>query len=413
MTDPHTLAAPAPPAAAPLPARLPAAPRSLAGELLPWVLLLAGLALVPVLMGDSDYRMAQFAKYLALAILALGIDLVWGYTGMLTLGQGLYFGLGAYCLAYCLEMQQVAAVAGARPGTVAPGFMNYTNLPVTHPDYHPPWALKYIAPLADTWVALAAAVALPVVVATLFGLVTFRLRIRGVYFALITQALLLAVYRLVLNQQPLTGGFVGIKNLADLKLFGLTFNDGGHATAMYYLSAGVLVACTIACWALVRSKVGKVMTAIRDSENRVLALGYSPAAYKIFVFAFAGALAGIAGALYTAANGLAGPGYLDVTYSIFFVILVAVGGRGTLFGAVLGAVLVSAARDRVSELNFPVRVGGWHVIDFKGAEYWPILIGLLFVVVVLFLPDGIVGGLRKLPARLRRVRAAAVPSQGV
>src|SRR5262249_17427435 len=157
----------------------------------------------------------------------------------------------------------------------------------------------------------------------------------GVYFALITQALLLAAYTLVLNQQPLTGGFVGIKNLADLKLFGLTFNDGRYATQMYYLAAGTLVVCTFLCWLLVRSKVGKVMTAIRDSENRVLALGYSPAAYKTFVFAVAGGLAGVAGALYTAANGLAGPGYLDVTLSIEFVVLVAVGGRGTLFGAVL------------------------------------------------------------------------------
>jgi urea transport system permease protein len=359
--------------------------------------LFVGLALVPVLFGDSDYRMAQFAKYLALAVLALGIDLVWGYTGMLTLGQGLYFALGAYSLAYCLEMQKVAGTAGAVPGTVAPGFMNYTNLPVTHPDFQPPWALKYIAPLANTRIALAVAVALPIIVSILFGLVTFRLRIRGVYFALITQALLLAVYTLVLNQQPLTGGFVGIKNLEDLKLFGFVFNDSLHAKSMYFLSAGVLVACLLGCWIVVHSKIGKVLTAIRDSENRVMALGYSPAAYKIFIFALAGALAGIAGALYTAANGLAGPGYLDVTFSIFFVILVAVGGRGTLFGAVLGAVLVSTAKDRISEVN---------VGPFKGAEYWPIVLGVLFIIVVLLLPDGIVGGLRRLLSHVRKARGA-------
>ncbi len=405
MTEPTTLvpSAGAPPVLPPLSAGAPPAPRSLLATILPWLLLFVGLLLPPLLMGDSDYRMAQFAKYLALAILALGIDLIWGYTGMLTLGQGLFFGLGAYCVAYCLEMQQVAAVAHAEPGTVAPGFMNYTNLPVTHPDYQPPWALKYIAPLAHTWLALTAAVIVPVVVATLFGLVTFRLRIRGVYFALITQALLLAVYTLVLNQQPLTGGFVGIKNLADLQLFGWTFNDSGHATAMYYLSAGTLLIATLACWLLVHSKVGRVLTAIRDSENRVLALGYTPAAYKIFIFAFAGALAGLAGALYTAANGLAGPGYLDVTFSIYFVILVAVGGRGTLFGAVLGAVLVSLGKDRLSEMN---------VGPFKGAEYWPIVLGLLFVIVVLFLPDGIVGGLRKLALFARRL-APAIPEKGV
>jgi urea transport system permease protein len=408
MTDPKALDAPAAPPAAlpPLPAAYLAPPRSLAADLLPWLLLFGGLILVPVLMGKSDYRMAQFAKYLALAILALGIDLIWGYTGMLTLGQGLFFGLGAYCVAYCLEMQKVAAVAGAEPGTVAPGFMNYTNLPITHPDYQPPWALGYIAPLATTWVALLAAVVVPVVVATLFGLMTFRLRIRGVYFALITQALLLAVYTLVLNQQPLTGGFVGIKNLADLRLLGLTFNDSDSARAMYYLTAGVLVVCVFACWLLVRSKVGKVLTAIRDSENRVQALGYAPAAYKVFIFAVAGALAGVAGALYTAANGLAGPGYLDVGLSIEFVILVAVGGRGTLFGAVLGAVLVNMAKDRISELKLGA---------FNGAEYWPIVLGFLFVVVVLFLPDGVVGGLRRLLSRFRRryAKPAPVPAEGV
>ena len=138
-----------------------------------------------------------------------------------------------------------------------------------------------------------------------------------------------------------------------------------------------------------------------------MALGYSSAAYKIFIFAFAAALAGIAGALYTAANGLAGPGYLDVSFSIFFVILVAVGGRGTLFGAVLGAVLVSMARDRISELN---------VGPFKGAEYWPIVLGILFIIVVLFLRDGIVGGLRTLFTRVRQACGAnltRLPDKGI
>jgi urea transport system permease protein len=406
MSDATTTIA-APPEAPP-PAALPRPPRSLKADLLPWAVLLVGLALPPLLMGDNEYRMAQFAKYLALAILALGIDLVWGYTGMLALGQGVFFGLGAYSVAFCLEMQKVAEVAGAAPGTVAPGFMNYTNLPITHPDYRPPGALKYVAPLADTWTALAVAVLLPLVVAALFGLVTFRRRIRGVYFALITQALLLAVHDLVLNQQPFTGGFVGIKNLADLKLFGLTFNDGAYARSMYLLSAGVLVVCLLGCWLLVRSKVGKVLTAVRDSEYRVLALGYAPAAYKVFAFAVAGALAGLAGALYTAANGLAGPGYLTVTLSIEFVVFVAVGGRGTLFGAVLGAVLVNLAKDGISSL---------HAGPFKGEEYWQIVLGLLFVVVVLFLPDGIMGGLRKLSARLGWRRPAKplapVPAEGV
>src|SRR4051794_12142385 len=164
----------------------PPAPRPPAAwaRVLLWTSLL--LLLVPLaLYHDDTFRLTLFSKWLALAILALGVDLIWGYTGMLSLGQGLYFGLGAYCVGLSLEMQEAARKAGVAPGQAAPNYMNYTNLPITHPDYHPPVALNYIAPLANTWVALAAAILIPVVVATLFGLVTFRLRIRGVYFSII------------------------------------------------------------------------------------------------------------------------------------------------------------------------------------------------------------------------------------
>ena len=388
MTDQHAAAA-MPSTPTTLDPLLPrgAAPGVWREQAVYWLLLIAVLGLVPLVAADNNYRLAQFAKYLALAILALGVDLVWGYTGMLSLGQGLYFGLGAYSVAYSLEMQKVAAVARAIPGTIPPGFMEYTNLPITHPDYQPPWALPFIAPLANIWVALAAAVILPVIAATLFGLMTFRLRIRGVYFALITQALLLAAYTLVLNQQSLTGGFVGIKNLADLNLFGMAFNDSKQALPLYLLVAGTLVVCLVACSLLTHSKVGKILTAIRDNENRTMALGYNPAAYKVFIFAVAACLAGIGGAMYTAANGLAGPEYLSVAFSIDLVVLVAVGGRGTLFGAVFGALLVGLAKDHISE---------------RSAELWPIFLGCLYVGVVLLLPQGILGALRQLAGRFRR-----------
>jgi urea transport system permease protein len=352
----------------------------------------------PFLFQDDAFRLALFAKYLALAILALGVDLIWGYTGMLSLGQGLYFSLGAYALAYSLELQQVAVDAGKPPGTVPPTFMSYTGLPVTHPDYRPPAGLTWIAPLANVWVALAVAVVAPTLVAILFGLVTFRLRVSGVYFSLITQALLLAVFTLVDNQQPYTGGRVGIKHLADLQLLGFTFNSyAAHAHELYYLVAGVTLVCFLACAGLVRTKFGKVLTAIRDNENRVRAMGYNPAMYKVFVFALAGAISGIAGALYVAANQLCGPTYLDIGFSIEAVIFVAVGGRGTLFGALLGAVLVNLGKTSISEkcaaLGYP--------------EIWPIVLGLLFISVVMFLPDGIVGELRRLAGRVGWSRTAA------
>jgi urea transport system permease protein len=193
----------------------------------------------------------------------------------------------------------------------------------------------------------------------------------------------MAAYTLVEDQQAYTGGIVGIKNLADLKLLGYTFNAYKFAPHLYYLIAGVLVLCLIGCALLMKSKFGKVLTAIRDNENRVLALGYSTAMYKLFVFALAGMLSGVAGALYVAANGLAGPEYLKIGFSIDIVVWVAVGGRGTLFGAVLGAVLVSFAQTRISE-SFP--------------NVWPILLGGLFIGSVVLLPQGVVGYLRKVPS---------------
>jgi urea transport system permease protein len=321
---------------------------------------------------DNEFRLSLFTQYLALAIVALGVDLIWGYTGMLSLGQGVYFGLGAYSVAYSLKLQKAAASANAPPGMVVPpDFMNWTNLPLNHPDYVAPRALLWIAPLMNIWVALAAAVLVPTLVATLFGWVTFRLRIRGVYFSLITQALVLAIFTLVLNQQPITGGVVGITYLAKLELFGHTFK---RYWDLYFLTAGVLVTCFLACAWLVRTKFGKVLTAIRDNENRVLALGYNTAMYKTFAFALAGGLSGLAGALFVGANGSTGPEYLSIAWSIEAVIWVAVGGRGTLLGAILGTLLVKMVNTHINEAI---------------PKYWPLILGFLFIGVTVFLARGI------------------------
>src|SRR2546423_3620146 len=145
---------------------------------------------------DNQFRTQLLCRCLVLALFALGVDLVWGYTGLLSLGQALYFGLGAYMMAYSLKLKQAAAAVNGVPGEVAPDFMAYTALSPTHPDYVPPPALQIIAPLANIWVALALAILLPTIVATIFGWIAFRRKIRGVYFSLITQALVLAVFLL-------------------------------------------------------------------------------------------------------------------------------------------------------------------------------------------------------------------------
>ncbi len=407
-------------------------------------LFLASLFAPGYYLADSRYWLPLFTRYMALALFAVSVDLVWGYTGLLSLGQGVYFGLGAYAAGYSLKLQSAALEAGKPftpgPDMALPDFMAYCRLEAV-----PGW----IQPLINIWLALALAVIVPAVVATLFGAFTFWRRIKGVYFSLITQALVLAMFLFVTTQQPYTGGVVGMTKLAKLELFGHKFTG----IQLYYLITGTLVVCFLGCLALVRSKFGRILTAIRDSEYRVLALGYNTAAYKTFVFALAGALAGLAGALYVSAMGTAGPDRFSIAFSIEVVIFVAVGGRGTLVGPVLGALLVNAANTYFNDENMkawaalvllgalavaaPVglglarRVGGlvgslWGVaagaillaiaiigvqaagpalgerLALKDKPAWPILLGLLFILVVVFLREGIVGAFASLAARLRR-----------
>jgi urea transport system permease protein len=340
------------------------------------MLVLLGLLIPPYLFADDRYWLPLFTRYVAIAIFALSVDLIWGYTGLLSLGQGLYFGIGAYALGYSLKLQRTAQAAGAPPGTVLlPDFMEYCRLPEV-----PFW----VAPFIHIWLAIGVAIVLPTLVATLFGLVTFRLRIRDVFFSIITQALVLAVFTFVVNQQPYTGGVVGMTYLAKLELFGHTF----QMLDMYYLVAGILVLSFFVCWLLVHSKFGRVLTAIRDNENRVLALGYNTAMYKTFVFALAGGLAGLSGGLYVSSLGTTGPDVLGIVFSIEVVILVAVGGRGTLIGAIIGAILVNFMKTFVND-------------EFKKA--WPIVVGAIFVLVVVFMPNGIIGLFRGLPMKGRQL----------
>src|SRR5947208_8040780 len=360
----------------PLPPALPDAPSWNIGGKVATLLFLLCLLAPPFYYDDDHYRTEQLAKIAALALFALSVDLIWGYTGLLSLGQGLYFGLGAYAVGYSLKLQHAANAAKkpliAAPDMAMPDVMEYCRLPGV-----PAW----IAPLINIWLALGLAVLLPLAVATIFGLVTFRLRIKGVFFALITQALVLAVYTLVVNQQPYTGGVVGMTYLAKLELFGHKF----VMADMYFLVTTVLVVCFLACAILVHTKFGQILTAIRDNENRVLALGYNTAMYKTFIFAISGALAGLAGALFVSAYGTTGPDSLGIAWSIEVVVWVAVGGRGTLVGAILGAVLVGLANTYFND---------------KYSEAWPVILGSLFIGVVLFLPEGILGGLRSLGKRL-------------
>jgi urea transport system permease protein len=375
---------PAPPPAEPIVLPAPRPERRWLRRVL-LVAFLAALFLPAWEFADDRYWLPLFCRFMSLALFALSVDLVWGYTGLLTLGQGVFFGVGVYAVGYALKLRQAAIDAapfGTAPSFVAgpnmamPDFMEWSRLPQV-----PAW----IAPLINLDLALVLAVAVPTVLAALFGAVTFWRRIKGVYFSLITQAVLLAAYTVIDSQLPYTGGRVGMIRLARLELFGHTF----HMVALYLLITGVLVVCFVGCTLLMRSKFGKIITAIRDNEYRVMALGYNTAMYKTFLFAIAGGLSGLAGALYVPALGNVGPDSFGIVFSIEVVVMVAVGGRGTLFGAVLGAILVN--------------LGEIFINDWQPA-LWPIIMGSLFIGVVVFMPDGIVGWLRTLTGQLAKLR---------
>ncbi|MET7669672.1 urea ABC transporter permease subunit UrtC [Micromonospora luteifusca] len=314
----------------------------------------------------SDFRLSLLAKYLCVAMVAIGIGIAWGRGGMLTLGQGVFFGLGGYAMAMHLKL------ADAGPGGM-PDFMQlYGQL-----DELPLWW----RPFASPWFALPATVLLPMAVAFGLGSLVFRRRVRGAYFAILSQALAAALVILLIGQQGTTGGTNG---LTDIKgFFGYDLDDPVNQRMVYFIIAGTLLVLLALTRQLIRSRYGELLTAVRDGEERVRFLGYDPASVKLVAYVVAAGMAGLAGALFVPAVGIISPALIGIVPSIEFVIGVAVGGRATLLGPVLGAVAVAWARTTLSE-------------RFPGT--WTYLQGLLFVVVVAFLP----GGLASLWALARR-----------
>jgi urea transport system permease protein len=306
-------------------------------------------------------RVNQLGRFLALAIAALGIDLIWGYTGMLSLGHGIFFALGGYALAMHLQLQL--------PPKEIPDFFNLygvTELPFF-------WEPFYSFPFT-----LIAIVAIPTLIAAALGYLVFRNRIRGVYFSILTQAALIVFFNFFNGQQKLINGTNGFKTDTS-KLFGVVVSDPKMQTTFYILSIVFLVGGYALCRWLTRGRFGRLLVAIRDDEPRVRFSGYDPTGYKVFVFAVSAALAGIAGALYTVQSGIITPKAMDIAFSIEMVIWVAVGGRGTLLGAVIGTLLVNFAKTLLSE---------------KYPEYWLFFQGALFLLVVTVLPSGLLGWFR-------------------
>jgi len=321
----------------------------------------------------SDYYLNLFGKYLSLAILALGMDLIWGYTGILSLGQAIFFGIGAYAIGMGMMLEGSGKGVYGEP---VPDFMIWNQV------YQLPLFWK---PFKYFPLAVLGAVLLPGLLAAAIGFLTFKRRVRGTYFAILTQAIAFATWLLVNRNEMKLGGTNG---LTDFKsLLGFSLSRPGTQRALYVATAVLLLASLVLCRWLVRSKAGLVLQAIRDNERRLEFLGYNVNIYKIFVFALSGALAGVAGLLYAPQVGIITPSQIGVLPSLEIVIWVAFGGRGTLWGALVGAISINWLRS---------------VLTGTYPRVWPIILGALFVGVIMLFPRGLIGlgtDLRRLISR--------------
>ena len=343
---------------------------------LPFVVLLTALLLAPQYL--SDFRLSQLGKFLTYAIIAVGLDLIWGYAGMLSLGQGLFFGLGAYGFAMYLKLQS--------SGGKLPDFMFWSGLESL------PW---FWVPFQNPIFAIIAALVIPELVAAILGYFIFRSRVQGVYFSIITQALTLLTSIWFIGQQAYTGGTNGITNLGSAQIFGKSLLSPEMQHGFYFATVVCLTLVYIFTVWMTDSRFGRMLVALNTNEARVRFLGYNPVMIKTLIFAASAAIAALAGILYVPQVGIISPSSMGVVPSIEMVIWVAIGGRGTLLGGIIGALAVSYARSYFSE-TYP--------------EIWQYFFGAIFVIGVIFFKAGIVGSVTNLINRLR-VRLSGEPME--
>ena len=327
-----------------------------------WVLIIAAIVAAPSVL--PVFRLNLLGRFLALAIVALGIDLIWGFTGLLSLGQGIFFALGGYVAAMYLQLNS----SGDLPNGIPEFFSLYgvDRLPAFWQPFHSPWFT-----LVAIWLV-------PAVLAAVLGNLVFRNRIKGVYFSILTQAALLVFFNFFNGQQKLINGTNGLKTDVT-ELFGQMVGSSEMQRGFFWVTAVMVILAWLSVRWVVRGRFGDVLIAIRDDEPRLRFAGYNPTLFKTIVFAIAGGLAGIGGALYTVQSGIVSPQYMTVPFSIEMVIWVAVGGRGTLVGAILGAVFINYAKSLVSEAM---------------PQSWLFIQGGLFILVVTALPEGVIGWFR-------------------
>ena len=310
----------------------------------------------------SAYALTLIGKIMCFAIAALALDLVWGYCGILSLGHGLFFAIGGYIMGMYL-MRQIGAEGVYK--SALPDFMVFLDWKEL------PWFWKGSE---HFWWMLLMLILIPGLVSWVFGYFAFRSRIKGVYFSIITQALTYATMLLFFRNET---GFGGNNGFTDFKrILGYSISAPSTRVTLFLITFIVLVSSFLLCRAVITSKMGRVITAVRDAESRLMFCGYNPLGFKLFIWVLSAVLCAIAGALFVPQVGIINPGEMSPTNSIEMVIWVAVGGRGTLLGPIIGAFAVSGAKSFFTA-NF--------------AEYWLFFLGLMFVLTTLFLPNGLLG----------------------
>lgn len=327
---------------------------------------LAALLFVVLPLSMDVMRLNQVGKYLSFAFVAVGLVLCWGYGGILSLGQGIFYGLGGYAMAMFLKLEASSpenTSIQTTPGI--PDFMDWNRITEL------PWFWEPFNSLAFSLIAV---VVVPMIFAYLIGFAMFKRRVSGVYFAIITQSIAAILTILIIGQQGFTGGVNGITDLRTLK--GWDINTDFADYVFYFACVALLFICLFIAQFILRCKVGRILVATREQEDRVRFSGYDIANFKIFVFCVGAAFAGIGGALFTLQEGFMSPSFVGVVPSIEMVIFCAVGGRLSLVGAVYGALLVNVAKTTFGEA-FP--------------QLWLFVMGLIFIGVVLALPNGLAG----------------------
>ncbi len=314
----------------------------------------------------SDYFVSLAGKIMCYAIVALAMDLIWGYTGVLSLGHGLFFALGGYAMG--MYLMRSIGTAGVYHSDL-PDFMVFLDWKAY------PWYWSFTD---HFWYAALLVVLVPGVLAFVFGYFAFRSRIKGVYFSIITQALTYAFMLLFFRNDT---GFGGNNGFTDFKeILGFPIATPKTRMALFAATGAVLIGTFLLARYVVTSKLGRVLMAIRDAESRVMFCGYNPLSYKLFIWTLSAVLCGIAGALYVPQVGIINPSEMSPANSIEIAIWTAVGGRGTLIGPILGAFIVNGAKS-------------WFTVAFP--EIWLFFLGLMFILVTLLLPRGVIGLLRR------------------